>query len=126
MINSFRPQTPKERTLILRLLKDERAPFALARKFVESDQVRKVDSFGSLRFGKINGENVIERKPRWSLPLLGVAHDSDDVPVQYTLFVDDDGFLAELEIYRLDGRPIRSDAYELAIVLKEDKPGTLL
>lgn len=61
----------------------------------------------TLRFGPLRGD-AFPAPTALRIPVEGIADDADGVAITVLLHVVD-GWVTELEVYRVDGKPIRSD-----------------
>ena len=108
----WRQATRYERALLDRLLEPEFPGANELRQQLSGARVRTIDSEGSLELAVSSGP--VARAD--SVVMNGTYLDLDGVPVEILVHVRD-GRLAELEIYKADGTPIRRRPEPLGLEL---------
>jgi hypothetical protein len=97
----FRPLTPRERDVIKALLVE---PFAGRHEVAEQVEValgRSIDDEGSLA---LSVPGTVPAPVLFRVPVEGVTHDPDGMPVHILLHVVD-GYVDELDVFREDSGP---------------------
>jgi hypothetical protein len=103
-VQDFRPLTEREQQLLAHLLSTEFPGREEIQNQLLNAQVRTIDENGSL---EIRGTGTQSAPVVNRVPVEAEGKDTDGVPV-YALLHVVDGNVAELELYKADGSPIRS------------------
>jgi hypothetical protein len=101
MAHDWRPIAPDERALVEALLAEAFFGRDGLRAQVEGAEARTIDSDGSFALKVIGAAvRVLER-----VPVTGSTRDAEGIGVEVLLHVVD-GVMSEVEIYRIDGKPV--------------------
>lgn len=102
MAGDWHPLAPNERALVDALLAEAFLGRDELRAQVDGAEVRTIDSDGSFAL-KVSGPaaHVLHR-----VPVTGSTRDAEGLGVEVLLHVVD-GLMSEVEIYRVDGKPVK-------------------
>ena len=102
----FRPLTSAEHAIVARLLEVDDPPYERLRGELPYLLACTLDKWGSFALLDMRRSICPERKVARGLPFVGLTHDADDVPIQLTLMVSEEGDLFAVEVTRLDGKDL--------------------
>lgn len=100
---SYQVLTENEKTMLERLLEAEFPGRDQIRQQITKSVATVIDEYGSLRF---DVRSDIKAPVTRRIPIEAETEDTDGVPIHLLLHVVE-GKIAELEIYKDDGSPIR-------------------